>query len=212
MTAAAQSAVIGYSQADLYPQFGLAGSIGVAGSTFTDQFSSGSVTGFISPFFSWNVFNYGRIKNNVRVQDSLFEQAVLAYQNSVLSAAQEVENNLQSFLRIKDQVGFLTTAVEASENAARIALVQYRQGAADYTRVLNTQSSLLQQQDQLAAARGQVVTSLIATYKAIGGGWQIREGKDYINPELKSQMKETIDWGGILEEPSGTTAVETPSG
>lgn len=212
MTAAAQSAVIGYSEADLYPQFGLAGSIGVAGSTFTDQFQSGSLTGFISPFFSWNIFNYGRIKNNVRVQDALFEQAVLAYQNTVLSAAQEVENNLQSYLRTQEQVGYLATAVKAAENASKIALVQYRQGAASYTRVLNTQSSLLQQQDELAAARGQVVTSLIATYKAIGGGWQIREGKDYINPQLKLQMNETIDWGGLLEEPSATSAVETPVG
>lgn len=210
MTAAAQSAVIGYSQADLYPQFGLAGSIGLAGATFSDQFRSGSVTGFISPFFSWNIFNYGRIKNNVRVQDALFEQAVLAYQNAVLNAAQEVESNLQSFLRIQDQVGYLKTAVKASENASKIAMVQYRQGAAEYTRVLNTQTSLLRQQDELASAQGQVVTSLIATYKAIGGGWQIREGNSYIHPELKTQMNETIDWGGMLEEPSASTAVETP--
>ena len=212
MNAAAQSAVIGYSQADLYPQFGLAGSIGVAGATFSDQFRSGSVTGFIAPFFSWNIFNYGRIKNNVRAQDALFEQAVLAYQNSVLNAAQEVENNLQSYLRIQEQVGYLTTAVKAAENASKIALVQYRQGAADYTRVLNTQSSLLQQQDELASARGQVVTSLVATYKAIGGGWQIREGKDYINPQLKTRMNETIDWGDMLEAPSAATAVEPPTG
>jgi len=120
----------------------------------------------------------------------------------VLSAAQEVENNLQSYLRIQDQVGYLTTAVQASERAAKLALIQYRAGAADYTRVLNTQTALLRQQDELAAAQGQVVASLVATYKALGGGWQIREGKDYINDSLRQQMEQTVDWGELLEAES----------
>lgn len=203
MAAATQSAAIGVSQADLYPSFALAGSIGLAGETFSDQFSSGSGSGFFSPFINWNIFNYGRIKNNVRIQDARFEQLVVSYQNTVLAAAREVQDGLQGFLRTREQVGFLTQAVGASARAADLALVQYQQGATDYTRVLDTQTALLQQQDSLTSARGQVVINLVATYKALGGGWQIRQGNDYVKTSLVDGMKERTDWGDLLEAPSG---------
>jgi NodT family efflux transporter outer membrane factor (OMF) lipoprotein len=198
MAAAAQSANIGVSQADLYPSFVLAGSLGLAGGSFSDLFDGGATTGFITPFFKWNIFNYERIKNNVRVQDARFEQAVTSYQNTALAAAKEVQDGLQGFLRTQEQVGHLNNAVTASARAAELALAQYRQGAADYTRVLNTQTALLQQQDTLTAARGQVVSNLVATYKALGGGWQLREGNNYISPDLINSMELRTDWDEFL--------------
>ncbi len=201
MAAAAQSAAIGISQADLYPSFVLAGSIGVAGSSFSDQFDSGATTGFFTPFFKWNIFNYGRIKNNVRVQDARFEQAITSYQNAALAAAKEVQDGLQGFLRTQEQVGYLHSAVTASGRAADLALVQYREGATDYTRVLNTQTSLLQQQDALASARGQVVSNLVATYKALGGGWQLRQDDNFVRPDTIDLMQERTDWGELLTAP-----------
>ena len=201
MAAAAQSAIIGVSQADLYPSFVLAGSLGLAGGSISNLFDGGATTGFITPFFKWNIFNYGRIKNNVRVQDSLFEQAVTSYQNTALLAAKEVQDGLQGFLRTREQVGHLTKAVQASDRAAELALAQYSQGASDYTRVLNTQTALLQQQDTLTAARGQVISNLVATYKALGGGWQLREGHNYVNPDMIDTMMERTDWGELLTIP-----------
>jgi len=200
MAAAAQSAAIGISQADLYPSFVLAGSIGVAGASFSDQFDSGATTGFITPFFKWNIFNYGRIKNNVRVQDARFEQAVTSYQNAALAAAREVQDGLQGFLRTREQVEYLENAVKATSRASELALVQYREGATDYTRVLNTQTSLLQQQDALTSARGQVVSNLVATYKALGGGWQLREGDSFVRPDTIETMEQRTDWGEILTQ------------
>jgi len=199
MAAAAQSANIGVSQADLYPSFAIAGSLGLAGGTFSDLFDGGATTGFITPFFKWDIFNYGRIKNNVRVQDARFEQAVTSYQNTALAAAKEVQDGLQGFLRTQEQVGHLNNAVTASARAAELALQQYSQGATDYTRVLNTQTSLLSQQDTLTAARGQVVSNLVATYKALGGGWQLREGKNYVSPDLINTMQIRTDWGELLD-------------
>jgi len=201
MAAAAQSASIGISQADLYPHFGLAGSIGLAGDTLSNQFSSGSGMGYFTPFLKWDIFNYGRLRNNVRIQDARFEQLVVAYQNTALAAAREVQDGLQGFLRTQEQVDFLVKAVGASDRAAQLALVQYQQGAADYTRVLNTQTALLQQQDALTAARGQVVSSLVATYKALGGGWQIREGHDFITSATATSMAERTNWGRMLAAP-----------
>jgi len=201
MAAAAQSANIGVSQAALYPSFVLAGSLGLAGGSFSDLFDGGATTGFITPFFKWDIFNYGRIKNNVRVQDARFEQAVTSYQNTALAAAKEVQDGLQGFLRTQEQVGYLNNAVRASTRAAELALAQYSQGASDYTRVLNTQTALLQQQDTLTAARGQVVSNLVATYKALGGGWQLREGNTYVSPELIDTMEIRTDWGELLNTP-----------
>lgn len=80
--------------------------------------------------------------------------------------------------------------------------MQYREGATDYTRVLNTQTSLLQQQDALTAARGQVVANLVATYKALGGGWQIRQGNNYISSDLVDDMEQRTDWGELLQVPA----------
>ena len=200
MAAAAQCATIGVRKADLYPHFSLAGSIGISGDTFSNMTESNSDNFNITPFISWDIFNYGRIKNNVRVQDARFEQSVVAYQNSVLNAAKEVEDGLLGFLRSQEQVVFLADAVVASQQAAGLALKQYKQGATDYTRVLNTQTSLLAQQDSLTVSRGQVVTNLVTTYKALGGGWQIREGHDYLNSNMKDKMAERTDWGDMLNE------------
>jgi NodT family efflux transporter outer membrane factor (OMF) lipoprotein len=201
MAAAAQSAGIGISKADLYPSFVIAGSLGLAGGSFSDLFDGGAVTGFITPFFKWDIFNYGRIKNNVRVQDARFEQAITSYQNIALAAAKEVQDGLQGFLRINEQVGYLDSAVTASARAAELALAQYQQGAADYTRVLNTQTALLIQQDSLVDSRGRSISSLIATYKALGGGWQLREGNNYVSPDLINTMELRTDWGGLLNTP-----------
>lgn len=118
-----------------------------------------------------------------------------------MAAAKEVQDGLQGFLRTREEVEFLQKAVTASDRAVKLALEQYNQGATDYTRVLNTQTALLAQQDSLTSARGQVVSSLVATYKALGGGWQLREGQSYVKPGLINSMQKRTDWGEILTSP-----------
>lgn len=198
MVAASQSATIGIAKADLYPQFVLAGSIGLAGATFSDQFQSGSGTGFITPLINWNIFNYGRIKNNVRAKDARFQQTVVTYQNVVLNAAREVEDGLVGFLRAQEQVGYLKAAVTASQRSLSLSLDQYKAGTVDYQRVLNSQTSLLGQQDSLAEAQGNIVSSLVSTYRALGGGWQLREGNPYVDKETTQTMSERTNWGKML--------------
>jgi len=200
MAAAAQSAAIGVSEAELYPQFVLAGSIGLAGETFSDQFDSGSGTGFVTPFVNWNIFNYGRIKNNVRVQDARFQQLVVNYQNVVLNAAREVEDGLVGFLRAQEEVGYLEQAVTAAQRAVELSFDQYDVGLVDYQRVLNSQASLLQQQDSLADGQGRIVSSFVSTYRALGGGWQLREGNTYVDTNTLETMRNRTDWGELLED------------
>jgi outer membrane protein TolC len=200
MAAAAQSAAIGVSRAELYPQFVLAGSIGLAGESFSDQFESGSSNGFVAPLINWNIFNYGRIKNNVRVQDARFQQLLVIYQNVILNAAREVEDGLVGFLRAQEEVGYLELAVAASLRSVELSLLQYDAGLIDYQRVLDSQSSLLRQQDTLADGQGRIVSSFVSTYRALGGGWELRQGNTYVNAQTMETMRNRTDWGELLED------------
>ena len=152
----------------------------------------------IGPSVQWNILNYGQITNNVRVQDANFQQLLLAYQRSVLSAQQDVEDNLAAFLRSQDRADLLAKSVTSSRAAVDLAVLQYREGVTDFTTVLTTQQTLLTQQDNLAITLGNISTSLVGVYRALGGGWEIREGDDIVPPEIKAEMQQRTNWGSLL--------------
>jgi len=172
--AAAQSARIGIAVSDLYPRFSIVGTIGVDAVEFNELFTSRSFAGAISPGFRWNILNYGRLRNNIRVQEARFDQLAVAYQNTVLAANREVEDAIASYLREQERAAALRGSADAAKRSVDLALIQYRDGAIDFNRVFSLQTFLVTQQDQLAESRGAVTTSLIAIYKALGGGWEIR--------------------------------------
>jgi NodT family efflux transporter outer membrane factor (OMF) lipoprotein len=213
LQAAAQSARIGVAKADLYPQFSLAGSIGLQSSEkggiasnnadFSDLFDSESITYFVGPTLRWPILNYGRIKNRVRVEDARFQQLVVNYQNTVLNAYREVEDALVGFLRSREQVTYLSDSVKASKRSVDLSLIQYREGLVDYQRVLDTQRFLTQEQDLLTSVSGEVALNLIAMYKALGGGWQMREGKDFVNEGTREEMQQRTDWGNLFLREEG---------
>ncbi|MGD8842723.1 MAG: efflux transporter outer membrane subunit [Gammaproteobacteria bacterium] len=205
LQAAAQSALIGVAKTDLYPRFALLGSIGVLSSNTNksdlgDLFDSDSLTYSYGPSVSWNFLNYGRLKNQVRVQDARLEALIVNYQNTVLQAAREVEDALSEYLGASRQNRYLAESVKAAQRSVDLALVQYREGAADYQRVLDTQQNLLRVQDAYTTVRGQVVGALISVYKALGGGWEIRAGRSFVPEERQEQMKERTDWGDLLDD------------
>jgi NodT family efflux transporter outer membrane factor (OMF) lipoprotein len=170
--AAAQCQQIGIAEADFYPAIGVSGFLGYAADDIRHLFESPSFTAYILPNFSWKVLNYGRIQNNVRVQDARFQQQVLQYQSLVLTAGREVEDALIGFLQFQVQTKSLEESVQASERAVNVVLLQYKNGTVDFNRVYTVESQLVSLQDQLAAARGNVALSLISVYRALGGGWQ----------------------------------------
>ncbi len=207
--AAAQSARIGIAESALYPQFSLVGSVGFRSSdTFrsdlSDITSLDSLEGIAGPSFSWDIFNYGRLKNNLRVQDARFQGLIVSYQNTVIQAAQEVEDAMAGFLRASDQIELLQDAVHAAKRSVEIALIQYRDGAVDYQRVLQTQDALVSQQDRLMSTRGAVARNLIAMYRALGGGWETSKTPT-ISPESVAAMNSRTDWGEILSAPQDET-------
>jgi NodT family efflux transporter outer membrane factor (OMF) lipoprotein len=213
LQASAQSALIGVAKADLYPSFSLTGSFGFLSSDvgrfdLGDIFLWKSRTATFGPSFQWNLFNYGRITNSVRVQDARFQEALLNYQNTVLRAQQEVEDGLVAFLQNQARVALLLKAVGAAERTVGLALIQYREGATDYTTVLTAQQSLLVEQDRLADSRGSVPQGLISVYRALGGGWETRKDRPLIPVAVREEMEKRTDWGSLLTP----AAVQEPPG
>jgi NodT family efflux transporter outer membrane factor (OMF) lipoprotein len=173
--AASQSAEIGVAEAEFYPHIAINGTWEYSAEFFKDLWTSRALAGSVGPTFTWNILNYGRILNNVRLQDAKFQELVATYQNTVLSAAQDVENGLVTFLQAQQRTKFQAASVKDAEEAVRIAVAQYKAGTVDFTRVTQLEQALVSQQDTLAQAQGEIVTGLIQVYKALGGGWQIRE-------------------------------------
>jgi NodT family efflux transporter outer membrane factor (OMF) lipoprotein len=204
MQAASRSAQVGVAQADLYPRFSLLGSIGfqssdTGSSSAGDLFDSDSLFYSAGPAFSWNILNYGRIRNNVRVQDARLQQALVNYRNTVLIAYQEVEDAMVAFVQSQKESSYRAASARAAGRSTEIASIQYREGSVDFQRVIDTERFLVAQQDQWTSTRGDIALNLIAMYKALGGGWEIREGRDLVSDENRSEMQERTNWGDLLE-------------
>ena len=163
--AAAQAEQIGIAESDLYPAIAISGKLGYQAAQFPDLLSSRAFNGSAGPSFQWNLLNYGRLANNVWLQDAVFRELVVVYQQTVLLASEEVENGLISFLRSQQRVQLLDKSVTAARAAAETVLKQYAEGLVDFNRVALIQQDLVVRQDLLAQAQGQIAIGLIQAYR-----------------------------------------------
>jgi outer membrane protein TolC len=214
LAAAAQCARIGVAKAELYPSFSLFGTIGLetttVGGTTHSLFSTNSIFYTAGPRFTFPFFNYGRLTNAVRVEDARFQQLLVNYRETVLHAAQEVEDALAGFLNAQEAMVFEQGAVTAAARSVELSLVMYREGAADYTRVLDAQRALLDQQNNLTQTSSSVATNLIALYKALGGGWELRDGQPFVPATTQAEMQARTNWGDVLSEPRKPETQQSP--
>jgi NodT family efflux transporter outer membrane factor (OMF) lipoprotein len=203
LVAASQSAKIGVEFAELLPSFSLTGSFGYGTGRNYTSFSN---------IFNWQqsvadsagslvvpILNYGRIINQVRVQDAAFQQAVMNYQNTVLRAQREVEDAISTYVQSRNRLTHLQSAVDNAEKAVKLALAQYEAGATNYTTVIAAEQARMENRDALAVTRGQALVALVSLYRALGGGWEIRETAGVISPEVRQQMADRTNWGRLLD-------------
>ena len=200
---AAQSAQIGVAITDLYPSFAIGGSIGTVANDSSDILKTASQTWSLFGAFQWNIFNYGRLQSNVRLQDARFQQLLVDYRDSVLFAQADVENSIVAYLRTHEQLAIYEAAAAASQRALDTSVTQYQNGLVGFNTVINTLTANLQQQDLLATARGNLATNLVQVYRSLGGGWEVRENRDpaeLLPAAMKEQMRERTDaWQGVIE-------------
>lgn len=171
---AAQSARIGIAESDLYPAISVNGTIGYQAQQLGLLYQPDSVVGAVAPGFTWNILNYGRLINNVRLQEARLKQQIIEYQNTVLTASRETQIALRSFLKSQEQTELLQKSVDAAIAATKIGVQQWQVGTHDLNRVFILETTQVVQQDALAVAQGDIATNLINVYRALGGGWELR--------------------------------------
>jgi NodT family efflux transporter outer membrane factor (OMF) lipoprotein len=220
LAAMSQSAQIGFAEANLYPAFSLFGNFGtisanINGNKLSDLFMGKGITFGFGPTFQWNILNYGQITNTVRVQDAKLQELLVDYQNSVLTAQQQVENGLATFLESRKEVDDLRRSVAAANAAVGLAILQYQLGTRDFTTVLTAEQNLYTAQNDLATAEGNVSTGLAAVYRALGGGWQIRDNNEFVPAQTVDEMRNRTNWGDLLppanQPPQPAPGLPTPA-
>jgi NodT family efflux transporter outer membrane factor (OMF) lipoprotein len=181
-SAAAASEQIGIAISDWYPHISITGTIGGSAQNASKLFTFAADTGSVGPTFTWNILNYGRILNNVRLQDANFQQQLLIYRQTVLNANQEAENGLIVYLKSHEAAQDLKESVIAANKAVKIVIAQYKVGKVDFTTVSTIEQNLVTQQNQYAISLGEIANGLVTVYRALGGGWEIRCGPNFQSP------------------------------
>lgn len=203
--ALAQSELIGAAKANLFPALSLSGTFifnanNIDGSSLGDLFYWYNRSYTAGPALNWPILNYGQITNSVRVQDAIFQEALFSYINTVLKAQQEVQDNITAFIEAKAAVGYLAEANRAATKTLQLALIRYKEGESDFTPVLNAEQQLLRVQNSLTIAQGDVPLALVALFRSLGGGWEIRGCDDVISDNIKYEMSKRTDWGNLLKQ------------
>lgn len=204
---AAQSALIGVAETDLYPSISLLGSIGWSASSLDG--SPQTVGLGAGPSLTWNLFDHGRLRNNVRVQDARLQQLIEAYRDRVRQAAREADDAATGLSKALERERILREAAFSAQRSLTLANAQYREGYSDFQRVLDAQRALFAQQDGYLLARSAALSSLIDLYRALGGGWY--SSQPLLDGATREQMSQRTDWGELLDEPPTPSAqAETP--
>ena len=202
LNALAQNARVGVATANLYPSFSLNGSLGLSttdanDANLADLLDSDSSSYAVGVSFVWPFLNYGRIRNDIRVEDARLQQALIGYRETVLQASREVEDAMAAFRGARDQSRILGEGVDTAERSANLSILRYQEGFADYQRVLNAQQSLFSQQQRHATARGDVMRNMIAVYRSLGGG--VSANREFADPATAEEMQERTNWGNLIE-------------
>lgn len=203
LAALAQSAQIGVAESQLYPAISISGTFGGSASTANGHnlgqaFMSKGIAYAGGPSFQWNILNYGQITNNVRLQDATLQQLLFDYQSAVLAAEQQVDNGIATFVYSRSQAEYLRRGSDDANGSLVAAKAQFESGLKGFTDVLIAEQNLFSAQTNWVVARGNVSLGATAIYRALGGGWQIRDGNEFVPPATIAEMRARTDWGAVL--------------
>ncbi|MGA2483378.1 MAG: efflux transporter outer membrane subunit [Candidatus Acidiferrales bacterium] len=174
----AETARLRQAETARYPSFSLSGSLGIEQLTnAVASGTSGAATGGTAKVASFSgsvlqtLFDRGRIRAQIAVQNAVQEQAVISYESTVRTALKDVEDALVSLVKSRERLASLNKAAESARNAALLARNRYTAGVADFQTVLDTERTVLTIEDSVAQTQADRASALIQLYKALGGGW-----------------------------------------
>ena len=169
---AAQTANIGAATAELYPTLKLSGAIGLSAAHVNELFRSEAGNNSLLAGLTAPIFDAGRIRRNIAIQNALQEQSLIAYEKTVAQALADVETALAGLAKTRERSASLNRALGSARLAEDIARKRFAAGLIDFASLLETQRSLLSLEDQNLSAQGDQASALVQLYKALGGGWQ----------------------------------------
>ncbi len=169
---AAATAQIGVAKADMYPKFYLTGVAGLESVDASSWFDIASRYYSFGPTIQWELFQAGAIRANIRVQNAKQEQALDEYEQTFLVALEDTENALTAYAKEQVRRESLTQSVDANQQAFDLASQLYKNGLADFLRVLYSETALRASQNELVQSDQTVSLDLVQLYKALGGGWE----------------------------------------
>ncbi|TWT65254.1 Toluene efflux pump outer membrane protein TtgF precursor [Allorhodopirellula solitaria] len=197
---ASQSALIGVAESDLYPHISLVGTVGRSANQFEDLFRGGSGFGSVGPTFNWDILNYGRLAGNIEFQDARFQELLAAYRQTALTANLEAENAIVQFLKNQERFELQLEAAKAADKTNELITLQFTEGEPiDFNRVFSVQNTKTQQELAAAGTKGDVAQSLVAIYRALGGGWP----SPYLRTPIMASIEQDDDSDSVEE-------IETP--
>ncbi len=187
-----QTAQVGIAEADKYPSISLGGNVGFSGSII----SLG-----IGPSLSWNIFNYGRIENTIRIQDARLQQLIENFQVVALQAAREIDDAAISIVKTREQRLPQHESFVAAQRMLELANTRYIEGYGDFQRVIDAQRAVARSAEQELLTNSAHLSAIIGFYKAVGGGWVDMPIDEIVSGSTRSTMERRTDWADLLREP-----------
>ena len=170
---AAATARIGVETSDLFPRVTFNGNLGVQANQFSRLFGDGADTYSFGPSITWAALDLGHVLARLKAADARADAQLATYEKTVLNALEETEDALVEFGKEQARRDYLRESERSSSQAMALARQRYEGGVADFLPVLDAQRTQLAVQAQLAQSETRTATSLVAIYKALGGGWEI---------------------------------------
>lgn len=167
----AQVALLGVAKSDWFPTFFVNGTLGYTSHDLRDFTRKNSLTWSIAPSMSWTLFNGGERTNNIRLQQAQLDETINQFNNTVLTAMQEVDNAMSAYKSSIKQIVACREMLNQGKEAFNLSLDLYKQGLTPFQNVLDSQRSLLTYENSLVKAKGYSLVCLVQMYKALGGGW-----------------------------------------
>jgi multidrug efflux system outer membrane protein len=169
---AATTAGIGVVTADLFPRVTFNGSVAFQATSISGLGNAGSDAWSFGPRITWAALDLGHVRARIKAADARTDAALASYEKTVLTALEETENALVDFGNEQTRRDYLYESVAANTIAARLARERYENGITDFLAVLDAERNLFIAQELLAFSQTRTATSLVAVYKALGGGWE----------------------------------------
>lgn len=167
----ALAAAAGASRADWWPKFYVTGSFGYGSEYFKKMFKKENLGWQISPAVKWTIFSGRELVETARSAQLQLEQGINDYNNTLLTALQEVDDAIIAYNRSLQQLDADRQALEQIKITLDYAMDLYQKGLTDYQSVLDSQRNIFSYENTLASSKSSVLLYMIQLYKALGGGW-----------------------------------------